>query len=45
LCSTAKIFIDNIQINAHFFDDKELENDIDQESLTQLTTTTKSLSS
>jgi hypothetical protein len=28
-CSTAKIFIDKIQINAHFFDDTELENDID----------------
>jgi len=29
LVSTAKIFIDNIQINAHFFDDTEIENDID----------------
>lgn len=29
LCSTAKVFIDNIQINAHFFDDTEFENDID----------------
>ena len=29
LCSTAKIFIDKIQINAHFFDDQEIENDID----------------
>ena len=29
LCSTAKIFIDKIQINAHFFDDTEMENDID----------------
>jgi len=29
LCSTAKIFIDEIQINAHFFDDIEIENDID----------------
>lgn len=29
LCSTAKIFIDKIQINAHFFDDTEIENDID----------------
>jgi len=28
LCSTAKIFIGNIQINAHFFDDEEFENDI-----------------
>lgn len=27
--STAKIFIDKIQINAHFFDDSEIENDID----------------
>ena len=29
LCSTAKVFIDKIQINAHFFDNNELENDID----------------
>ncbi|MCF8713740.1 hypothetical protein JM658_02785 [Joostella atrarenae] len=30
LCSTAKIFIaDNIQVNAHFFDNSEIENDID----------------
>lgn len=30
LCSSAKIFIDdNIQVNAHFFDDSEIENDID----------------
>lgn len=29
LCSTAKVFIDKIQINAHFFDDTEMENDID----------------
>jgi len=29
LCSIAKIFIGNIQINAHFFDDTEIENDID----------------
>ena len=30
LCSTAKVFIDeNIQVNAHFFDDEEIENDID----------------
>lgn len=28
-CSTVKVFIDNIQINAHFFDDTEIENDID----------------
>jgi len=28
-CSTAKVFIDKIQINAHFFDDSEIENDID----------------
>lgn len=28
LCSTAKVFIDKIQINAYFFDDTELENDI-----------------
>ena len=29
LCSTANVFIDKIQINAHFFDDTEIENDID----------------
>ena len=29
LCSTANIFLDEIQINAHFFDDSEIENDID----------------
>ena len=29
LCSTAKVFIDNIQINNHFFVDTEIENDID----------------
>lgn len=28
-CSTAKVFIDRIQINAHFFGDSEIENDID----------------
>ena len=29
LCSTAKIFIGNIQLNAHFFTENEIENDID----------------
>lgn len=29
LISTANVFIDNIQINAHFFDNSEIENDID----------------
>ena len=30
LCSTAKVFIDdNIQVNSHFFDNEEIENDID----------------
>ena len=29
LCSTAKVFIDKMQINAHFFVDTEMENDID----------------
>jgi len=28
-CSTANIFLDKIQVNAHFFDDSEIENDID----------------
>lgn len=27
--TTAKIFLDTIQINAHFFDDSEIENDLD----------------
>ena len=29
LCVIAKIFIDKIQINCHFFSDLEIENDID----------------
>jgi len=29
LCSTAKVFIDKIQINSHFLDKTEIENDID----------------
>lgn len=29
LCSTAKVYIGNIQINAHFFNEKVIENDID----------------
>lgn len=29
LASTAKVFIDDIQINAHFFEPSEIENDID----------------
>ena len=29
LSSTVKVFIDNIQVNAHFFDETEIENDID----------------
>ena len=29
LCSTANVFIDKIQINAHFFISEEIENDID----------------
>lgn len=36
LCSTAKVFIDNIQINAHFFDDTEMENDIDPREFTSI---------
>lgn len=41
LCSTAKIFIGKIQINAHFFDEAEMENDIDPRefNLIQLKTT------
>ncbi len=29
LCSSAKVFINNIQVNVHFFDDNEIENDLD----------------
>jgi len=29
LCSTAKVHADDIRINAHFFDQQEIENDID----------------
>lgn len=29
LCSSAKIFIEKVQINVHFFDSTEMENDID----------------
>jgi hypothetical protein len=36
LCSTAKVFIDKIQINAHFFADSELENDIDPREFNSL---------
>jgi len=28
-CSTAKVFINNIQVNTHFFAEVEIENDID----------------
>lgn len=28
-CSTARVFIGKIQINAHFFEESEIENDID----------------
>lgn len=27
-CSTATVFVDNIQVNAHFFTEEEIENDI-----------------
>ncbi|MEL7146389.1 MAG: hypothetical protein AAFO69_08480 [Bacteroidota bacterium] len=29
LCSTARVFVEHIQINAHFFTSDEIENDID----------------
>lgn len=29
LCSTANVYLDNLQLNAHFFDESEIENDID----------------
>lgn len=36
LCSTAKIFIDKIQINCHFFSESEIENDIDPREINSL---------
>ena len=36
LCSTAKVFIDKIQINNHFFDDDEIENDIDPREINSI---------
>lgn len=36
LCSTAKIFIDKIQINNHFFTDTEIENDIDPREINSI---------
>jgi hypothetical protein len=36
LCSTAKIFIDKIQINNHFFVDNEIENDIDPREINSI---------
>lgn len=35
-CSTAKVFIDKIRINAHFFDDTEIENDVDPEEFNSI---------
>ncbi len=35
-CSTAKVFIENIQINNHFFIDKEIENDIDPREINSI---------
>ena len=35
-CSRASIYIDNIQINAHFFDDKEIENDISPKEINSI---------
>ncbi len=36
LCSTAKVFIDQIQINNHFFIDTEIENDIDPREINSI---------
>ena len=36
LCSTAKVFIDKIQINNHFFDNEEIENDIDPREINSI---------
>ena len=36
LCSTAKIFIDKIQINNHFFSETEIENDIDPREINSI---------
>ena len=36
LCSTAKVFIDKIQINNHFFDIEEIENDIDPREINSI---------
>lgn len=35
-CSSAKIFIDNIQINCHFFSKSEIENDIDPREISSI---------
>lgn len=35
-CSTATVYIDNIQINAHFFTDQEIENDITPEEINSI---------
>lgn len=35
-CSTAKVFIEHIQINNHFFIDKEIENDIDPREINSI---------
>jgi len=36
LCSTAKVFIDEVQINNHFFTDTEIENDIDPREINSM---------
>lgn len=36
LCSSASVFIDKIQINNHFFSDKEIENDIDPRNVNNI---------
>jgi len=36
LCSTAKVFIDKVQINNHFFTDTEIENDIDPREINSM---------
>lgn len=36
LCSTAKVFIEKVQINNHFFIDTEIENDIDPREINSI---------
>ena len=35
-CSTATVYLDNIKVNAHFFTDEELENDITPDEINSI---------